>query len=56
MFKFFKKNPPVSSLYEVAYKFVGSDKVYTDSATSAGLASLRADFLVEIIDVQKVGA
>ena len=55
MFKFFKKKL-VSSLYRVTYKFTDSDVIYTDTATSAGLASLQADFLIDIIDVQKVGA
>lgn len=50
MFKFFKKQ---STLYKVTYKFIGENEVYTNTATSAGLASLFTDCLIEILEVTK---
>lgn len=50
MFKLFKKQ--TTKLYEVTYKFVGEETVYTTTCTSGGLASLDADFGVEILSVK----
>ena len=41
-----------SCLYTVKYKFVGECEIYSTTCTSAGLASLLADFSVEIIEVK----
>ena len=43
-----------STLFSVTFKFIDSDKTYTDTATSAGLASLMADPTVEIISIAKL--
>lgn len=43
-----------STLFSVTFKFIDSDKTYTDTATSAGLASLKADPTVEIISTTKL--
>jgi hypothetical protein len=51
MFNFFKKT--TTTIYKVTYKFIDSDEVYTDTATSAGLASLDADWAIEILEVVK---
>lgn len=52
MFNIFKKQ--TTTLYKVTYKFIDSEEVFTDTATSAGLASLDADWAVEILDVAKI--
>ena len=52
MFNIFKKQIPTT--YEVTYKFIDSEEVFTDTATSAGLASLDADWAIEIIEVVKL--
>jgi hypothetical protein len=43
-----------SILFSVTFKFIDSDETYTDTATSAGLASLMADPTVEIISTTKL--
>ena len=43
-----------SILFSVTFKFIDSDETYTDTATSAGLASLMADSTVEIISTTKL--
>jgi hypothetical protein len=50
MFKLFKKQ--TMTTYEVTYKFVGEETIYTTTCTSAGFASLDADFGVEILSVK----
>ena len=52
MFNIFKKQIPTT--YKVTYKFIDSEEGFTDTATSAGLASLDADWAVEIIEVVKL--
>lgn len=52
MFNIFKKQ--TTTTYEVTYKFIDSEEVFIDTATSAGLASLDADWAVEIIEVVKL--
>lgn len=52
MFNIFKKK--TTAIYKVTYKFIDSEEVFTDTATSAGLASLEADWAVEILDVAKI--
>ena len=52
MFNIFKKQIPTT--YKVTYKFIDSEEVFTDTATSAGLASLDADWAIEIIEVVKL--
>ena len=51
MFNIFKKH---TTTYKVTYKFIDEDEVFTDTATSAGLASLDADWAIEIIEVVKL--
>jgi hypothetical protein len=50
MIKLFRKKE--SYLYKVKYKFVGENEIYTTTCTSGGLASLLADFGVEIVEVK----
>jgi hypothetical protein len=54
MFNFFKTRKTTSNLYEVTYKFIDEDEVFTTTATSAGLASLDADWAIEVIEVVKL--
>ena len=51
MFNIFKKQ--TTTIYKVTYKFIDEDEVFTITATSAGLASLDADWAVEIVEVVK---
>jgi hypothetical protein len=51
MFNIFKKQ--TTTTYKVTYKFIDEDEVFTITATSAGLASLDADWAVEILEVVK---
>jgi hypothetical protein len=46
----------IRQMYKVTYRFFGEVKTYTETASSAGLASIDADPLVEIIEIEKVGA
>ena len=50
MFNLFKKQE--IKIYEVTYKFIGEETIYTETCTSAGLASLDADFGIEILSVK----
>lgn len=52
MFNIFKKK--ATALYEVAYKFIDSDEIFVETTTSAGLASLDADWAIEILDAIKI--
>jgi hypothetical protein len=52
MFNIFKKQ--TTTTYEVTYKFIDNDEVFTDTATSAGLASLEADWAIEVLDIVKI--
>ena len=52
MFNIFKKQTPTT--YKVTYKFIDEDEIFTTIATSAGLASLDADWGIEIIEVAKL--
>jgi hypothetical protein len=51
MFNIFKKQ--TTTIYKITYKFIDEDEVFTTTATSAGLASLDADWAVEIVEVVK---
>lgn len=51
MFNIFKKK---ATTYKVTYRFIGDEEIFTDTATSAGLASLDADPLVEILEIVKI--
>lgn len=51
MFNIFKKQ--TATIYKVTYKFYGEKEVYTTTATSAGLASLAADWAIEILEAVK---
>lgn len=51
MFNIFKKQ---TTSYEVTYKFIDSEEVFTDTTTSAGLASLEADWAIEVLDIVKI--
>lgn len=48
-----KRKQQQTTLYKVTYKFY-EEEVYTTTATSAGLASLDADWCVEILTVEKL--
>ena len=50
MFNIFMQQTPTS--YKVTYKFIDEDEVFTTTATSAGLASLDADWAIEVLDVR----
>ena len=52
MFNILKKKP--TTLFLVAYKFIDDEEIFVETATSAGLASLEADWAVEILDVAKI--
>lgn len=41
------------TMYKVTYRFFGEVKTYTETATSAGLASIDADPEVEILEVKR---
>lgn len=49
-----KRKQQQTTLYKVTYKFYEGEEVYTTTATSAGLASLDADWCVEILTVEKL--
>jgi len=51
MFNIFKKQ---TTTYKVTYKFIDEDEVFTTTATSAGLASLDADWAIEILKIAKI--
>lgn len=51
MFNIFKRQ---TALYKVTYKFIDDEEIFTDTATSAGLASLDADWAIEILEVVKI--
>ena len=51
MFNIFKKQ---TTTYNVTYKFIDEDEVFTTTATSAGLASLDAEWCIEVIEVVKL--
>ena len=42
-----------TTTYKVTYKFIDEEETYTQFATSAGLASLDADWAIEILEVVK---
>lgn len=52
MFNIFKKQ--TTTTYKVTYKFIDEDEVFTTTATSAGLASIEADWCIEVIEVVKL--
>jgi hypothetical protein len=52
MFNIFKKK--TITTYKVTYRFIGTEETYTQTATSAGLASLDADWAIEILDIVKI--
>ena len=52
MFNIFKKQ--TTTTYSVTYKFIEEDEIFTTTATSAGLASLEADWCIEVIEVVKL--
>lgn len=54
MFNLFKKNRNTTTLYKVTWKFFEEEKIYETECSSAGLASLNADYLVEILSVEKL--
>lgn len=43
-----------STLYLVTYFFVDETEIFQETATSAGLAMLKADYYVDIISVKKL--
>ena len=53
MFNIFKTRK-TTDLYKVTYKFIEEDEVFTTTATSAGLASIEADWAIEVLSVAKV--
>lgn len=54
MFNLFKKNRNTTTLYKVTWKFFEEEEIYETECSSAGLASLNADYLVEILSVEKL--
>lgn len=52
MFNIFKKQ--AITTYQVTYKFIDSAEIFTETATSAGLASLNADWAIEILGIAKI--
>lgn len=52
MFNIFKRK--TATTYKVTYRFIDEEETYTQFATSAGLASLDADWAIEIIEIVKV--
>ena len=52
MFNIFKKQS--TTIYKVIYKFIDEDEIFTTTATSAGLASLNADWAIEILKIAKI--
>ena len=53
MFNIFRKRK-TSDLYQVTYKFAGESESHTITATSASLASLDADWCIEVLSVVKI--
>lgn len=51
MMKLFRRKKD-TVLYTVKYKFIGECEIYSTTCTSGGLASLLADFGVEVIEVK----
>lgn len=37
-------------LYRVTYRFIGEEETFTTTATSAGLASIFADWAIEVLE------
>ncbi len=52
--KLFKKETKKSNLYRVTYKWCGTEEKIEVFATSAGLASIDADPMIEIIEVTNI--
>lgn len=52
--KLFKKENKKSNLYRVLYRWNDTAEIVEVFATSAGLASIDADPLVEILEVKEV--
>lgn len=52
MFNIFKKQ--TATTYKVTYKFIDENEIFTTTATSAGLASLEADWAIEVLDAIKI--
>ena len=50
----FKRNRNTTTMYKTTWKFIGEEKIYETKCTSAGLASLNADYMVEILKVEKL--
>ena len=48
MYRLFQDLQTTYNLYEAIYNLIGEDESYTSSATSAGLASIEADWRIEI--------
>lgn len=41
-------------LYKVTYRFIDEEETYTTTATSAGLASICADWGIEVLEVATI--
>ena len=52
--KLFKKESKKANLYRVLYRWNGGTDIVEVFATSAGLASLDCDPLIEIVEVKEV--
>ena len=50
----FKRNRNTATMYKATWKFIGEEKIYETKCTSAGLASLNADFMIEILNVENL--
>jgi hypothetical protein len=49
-----KRKQQQTTLYKVTYKFYEEEQIYEGTFTSASLASLDADYCVEILTVEKL--
>lgn len=52
--KLFKKETKKSNHYRVFYKWCGTDEIIEMFATSAGLATMDADPMIEIVEIKEV--
>lgn len=41
-------------LYRVTYRFIGEEETFTTTATSAGLASIFADWAIEVLEATTI--
>ena len=54
MFKKSKKNAPQYAEFKVTWRWLDKEEVQTTVGNSAGIASLLADWCVEVISIERV--